>query len=326
MKRESQRTQAERVRGELVALLAFVESRAEEKPIDSTIRTDTEDDLGLASSDAVSNWLYRTWYTGETGMQNTDNKSYWRDTLVPLLRASHAAFDRWQQGWVALQSSPDGACIVGFKDWKKELSPGEYANISRPGLPPSPGDNLATSELTDWVDRETGFWCAQSFSGPPSQPIVRAYWSSSWKHVGRVVREVTTDLEQLEVKYSLKCPLKVEQYSRVDSLVVYLEKASWSAVSARLRKTASRLEPYLRGKVPPLTKQLAAGFAMAEDPGGQQSFGESRCRALAPAVVSIWRNKAMSSDAKLEMLLQAILSSGIDPERPWKRMDSARSA
>ncbi len=43
-----------------------------------------------------------------------------------------------------------------------------------------------------------------------------------------------------------------------------------------------RIEPWLRPASPALTKPLAPGLALAEDPGaGTESFGMNRCRLLA---------------------------------------------
>jgi hypothetical protein len=84
-----------------------------------------------------------------------------------------------------------------------------------------------------------------------------------------------------------------------------------------MKKTADEVSRYLRAQLPPLTLALAPGLAFAEDPGTQQSFGESRCRALAPGVLSVLRDKAFSTEAALHSLIDALRAAGIDPEQPW---------
>jgi hypothetical protein len=55
-------------------------------------------------------------------------------------------------------------------------------------------------------------------------------------------------------------------------------------LAPRLRAAHRNVSAALRPDVPPLTKELARGLSLAEDPGDGLSFGESRCAALARAL------------------------------------------
>src|SRR5262249_2475834 len=145
------------VKADLWRLIEVIESNRGALALRSADLSDDNVDL-YSRLDAITTWLYSTWYTsgddGETSRTFVDDHR----ALATLLRVSHPAFDRWQQGWVILQYYPDGSCLVGCKHQRRELRPGAYANLSRRGLPPVPGDSVAVTELVDWVDDQTGFW------------------------------------------------------------------------------------------------------------------------------------------------------------------------
>jgi hypothetical protein len=73
----------------------------------------------------------------------------------------------------------------------------------------------------------------------------------------------------------------------------------------------------LRDATPPLTKKIAQGVAFAEDPGNDQSFGQNRCRALAPGVLALLQSQRPTVSSRLETLTQALRSARIDPVQPW---------
>jgi len=66
-----------------------------------------------------------------------------------------------------------------------------------------------------------------------------------------------------------------------------------------------------------LTKKIAQGVAFAEDPGTEESFGENRCRALAPGVLTLLQDKRSSPDDGLDILTESLRTAGIDPMQPW---------
>ena len=109
---------------------------------------------------------------------------------------------------------------------------------------------------------------------------MRVYFSTRSDQVGFVLMEATETLDRLKLPYSLKCSAFASAYSRVDSLIMYLEAGSWPRAEVEITAMASRIKDYLRDATPPLTKKIAQGIAFAEDPGTNESFGENRCRAL----------------------------------------------
>ncbi len=300
-------------------LLDVVQSRSNNSNLPfRQIEGNESDDARAAVLSEMSAWLYATWYTAGDPVGEGPEANRYRRDLAPALRASTAASDRWQTGWVVMQSAQNGFCVAGRKNQTRQLRAGQYANMARPGLPPAPGDSLAVNELLDWVDERTQFWFAQSLVGEPSHPLVRTYWSVGVDQVGFVVREVTSAIDAVGLRYTLKCPIRAAEFARVDSLVVYMEKELWPNAEPVVKALADEIGGRLRTTRPPLTLQIAPGLAFAEDPGHGESFGESRCRALAPGVLSMLREGPPSRTAGIAQLASALEAAGIDPMRPWR--------
>jgi hypothetical protein len=276
-----------------------------------------------AKLEQISNWLYASWYTALKVSEETQTLVPGRDHLASALRASIAASTRWETGWVAMRTGSSGMCLAGRGNRTRELRPGEYVNLARHGAPVAPGDHIAVTELMEWIDEPTGFWCARSWIAEPQKPLVRVYFSTRSDQVGFVLMEATETLDSLQLPYSLKCSAFASVYSRVDSLIVYLEAGSWSRAAVKIAAMARRVKDHLRDVTPPLTKKIAKGVAFAEDLGNNESFGQNRCRALAPAALALLRDQRSSLDDKLDILTASLKAAGIDPVQPWLDCNSS---
>lgn len=265
----------------------------------------------------VANFLYANWYCPVTIKENEDSPTMGRDDLTSALRAAVASSTRWQKGWVVIRTVPSGTCLAGRQNQTRELRVGEYANVSRPGSPVAPGDAIAAIECINWVDPESGWWYLQSPAGHVGDPLVRLYWNVAYDHAGIVLATLTSVLDSKQVRYLLKCPSRTTDYHRVDSLILYIEKSCWSELAGLIDEIAIQVGHSLRQESPPLTKKIAPGVGFAEDPETKESFGESRCRILASAVLSILQNPAISDEDALVPLVEALRTEGIDPVQPW---------
>lgn len=265
----------------------------------------------------VAGWLYSTWYSAIPPQKELQPLPVGRENLASALRASVCASTQWEAGWVALRCTTDGICLAGRDHQTRELRPGEYANLTRRGLPVAPGDSIAVTKLVEWLDAATGFWCTRSWKGEPRNPLVRLYLSVGCDHVGYVLAEVTRRLDKLEIFYSLKCPSLAAAYSRVDSVVVYLQADAWTCAAPTLTAASRQLRAHLRNMTPPLTKRIAPGVAFAENPASHQSFGESRCAALAPGALMLLGKDGFRAVDGVTVLAESLQGAGIDPTQPW---------
>jgi hypothetical protein len=264
----------------------------------------------------VAQWVYSEWYAvpDPTPVEPTG----WQpSSLVSVLRASLAAATGWQRGWVATQASPQGGCVAGRPNGSRQFLPGDFVKLSRPGLAPMPGDAVAVTRRLDWVDRPSGFWTAHSPAGKPEHGLVRLYWSVGAQNAGAVLHRLTTTLDASGARYMLKCPARAAGYDRVDTLVLYLDRERWPRVRPAMVRVARASHALLRSATPPLTQVLAPGLAFAEDPGRDESFGQSRCRALASGALALAAARPPRADDGVPFLTDALRSAAIDPDRPW---------
>jgi HopA1 effector protein family len=283
------------------------------------IRSDEHDreEIRASTLDRLARWLYATWYCALEPAEAAHPSSIDRENLAAALRASVSASTRWESGWVAVQVGLNGVCLAGRGTQTRELRPGEYVNLARQGLPVAPGDSVVVTELVEWTDQSTGFWCARSWVAEPRDPLVRLYFSVACDHVGYVLAELTATLDALKIPYSLKCPSLAAAYSRVDSVVMYLQADAWPHTASAIRAASRQVATHLRRVTPPLTKKIFPGVAFAEDPGNKQSFGESRCAALAPGALTLLADERFTTSSGIFALTESLRAAGIDPARPW---------
>jgi hypothetical protein len=302
----------------LVRLLRLVErDRHGAATVDSAAVEPGEGAAGIADA------IYGTWYTSDPGVAAPEwHAPPWRVDLAPLLRAAHTDARRFEDGWVVTASSPNGRCWLTKQGASRLARPGEYANLTRPGVPPAPGERVAVVARVDWVDEPTGFWFTADPPGGPLPPLSRAYLNVRCDTVAPVLRRLTEALDQTVLPYTLKCPRTIVGYARVDALVLYHERTRTHDVRALLAGMAHDLTTLLEPATPPLTERVAPGVAFADDPGSGKSFGEHVCAALATGLVAVARTGATGESA-VAALVAALETAGIDPTQPWLKARSA---
>lgn len=268
----------------------------------------------------VADAVYECWYlappVGPPQSAPGANAMAGRRSLAPLLRASVAAATRFETGWVVLAALDRGVCVAGKDTHQRQVRPGDYVGLGRPGAPVAPGEQLAVTARVDTVEDDTRWWATRSPAGEPSGDLGRFYLHPRADTVPSVLHRLTRRLDEAPFAWSVKCPIDPAGYRRPDSLVLFVPRPAVAQTRDLVCEVAAEAEALLVAHCPPLTLWVADGVAYADDPGPGSSFGISRCRALAPGVVAVAR-QALSGDEAVDTLLQALISTGIDPRAPW---------
>jgi len=270
--------------------------------------------------------LYAGWYSGQDGARVRDTVPMpGRSTLQALLRAALMATGRFQRGWLVLESARDGRCLAARRDGRGQarwLEPGDFANLSRPGVPVAPGEALAVSNRLQWLDAPTGFWAARSLHAEPPHPLLRVYWSVDAHHVARLLTQLLPVLDRLKCAWSLKCPSVADAFTRRDALVLYLPRTAWPRARRPLAAMAQAAAPLLRDDRLPMACALARGVAWAESDNAEQSFGQARCEVLAAALLPWFgpagASRATTPQALRSALCAALRDAGVNPRQPWR--------
>ena len=270
--------------------------------------------LGPAIRGVLADALYRRWFTQAVGWLRAPPRP--DPGLVARLRAAHAASARFEPGWTATFDR-FGRLLATRAGETRVPQPFGYANLSRPGAPIRGGDRLALSARRDVVDGPGGWWLATGSAGAPrGTPLVRVYWNGGADIAAELVRRLTEALEDEGHAYTLKCPPSASLFDRVDPVVLYVDHGTWSRAKSALRAVHASIEPSLRPGTPPLTRRLGRGVAVAEDPGGSRSFGQSRAAALAAGLTALLPLGPADDDAVVDALATALAARGISPTRP----------
>ena len=277
------------------------------------------DELALLDRDAMIDWLYVHWYSSPAVAFADSFVRPHQPSLLAAIRAALEETVHWQRGWVVLDLEPSQRCLVGRGTLRHVVGLGDFANLSRPGAPAVPGDEVAIFDLLLWIDEPTGFLGVRSQVAEPGGPLVRLYWSVSPTELGHVLRLVVKLMRSVGLPWSLKCPSEAQAFGRVDSVVLYLERRNWPTYEGAVAQLGADVAAHLRDAVPPLTLQLCCGLGFAEDADPLLSFGQTRCRALADGVLKLVRHPTTRTGANaLSLLVQALADHGIDPICPWR--------
>jgi len=262
--------------------------------------------------EALADWLYRNWYINPPlAAQGGGDVPF--DHLGSALNALAGRAAPWEENWIVLSVSPDGSIVAARGAQTRWQPAGQYAARARFGLPPVPGEQVSLPLVLAWIDPATGQWAARSAEAPAG-PLVRFYFNADAAQVGELVSSVLVWLIGEGLPFSLKCPGTAAGFARADALVLYLEASGLGPLEKKVRKATAASGVKLGAACPALTKKVADGVALAEDPGDGRSFGRSRCEILAPAVA-----EAIGQPRHLAQILRtALLTAGLDPDEPWK--------
>jgi hypothetical protein len=286
-------------RDDLARLVTLVRSHAAE--IDAA---DRDDDL--------AEWLYWRWYAASGDIAATGEPQPF-DRLGGALNALIDRVGPWESDWVVLSLGTDGSVLAGRGGLQRLVSPGRFASVDRPGLPPVPGERVWVPPLIGFVDAATGQWAAQSPQAPDGA-LRRFYVNVSSAGVGFVMLAIVTLLHQRGTQFSMKCPGADNGFGRADTLVLYTRRDDAEPLEEALVAAVHATGTTLRDGQPALTRRLANGMATADDPGDGQSYGQSRCALLAKVVSEHRHDRALP-----ERLTAALVQAGIDPTEPWRQ-------
>ena len=147
--------------------------------------------------------------------------------------------------------------------------------------------------------------------------VVRVYWNLYPWGAATLVREMTELLNGAGLPFRLKLVNHPDRYNRCDAAVLYLLRDDLDRAVPHLQAVYRAVRDDLKRPVPGLTKRIAPGVGLAEDPPGGDSFGMHRCRLLAEGLIRGWERGLESVEERLAVVLETFEEAGIDPEKPY---------
>jgi len=248
-------------------------------------------------------------------MPSTISDTDWLETLS----SANQSHERWEDGWQIVLNLPNGRMIAHRGDADRMLSPGEFLNVSAPGMLPAPGMPVRVYLSRESRAMQPGFYFAfgeTPFHAADELSIVRFYWNISAEGSPQLLEQASGELNRWQVPFRIKVVSHRGMFQRLDSAVLYTPRRCASIAYELCSEIRERLKPGLLFDTPLFTKRLAAGLAFAEDPGTQESFGMSRCRLLAEGIWLAHVQGARSS-GRLAIIEEHFHSQGISLDQPW---------
>jgi hypothetical protein len=276
-------------------------------------------DLAVAEQAAL---LYAQWYARPVAPA-VRPAGFPRD-LVQVLRAADAAGDRWSDGWTIRRVAGNGRVIA---QRRRDIRLADRCDVivpGRVGLLPKVGDTALIADRHDHVD-EDGWWRTASatwpFVRPLGQPLVRMYWNVGLETLPALVGALTALLGTDTRPWMLKSACDPAAHCRADATVLF---AVAELVEQRRRELDAIADDFVdaaRAGAPPLTLRCRPGLAIAVDPGGDESFGEHRCRLIAEALCD-----TEAPGDPLARIARRYAADGIGLARPFTHRGAPRIA
>jgi len=235
----------------------------------------------------LSNLIYERCYMRRIDSPAASTLKGETSPLTADLCAANTSRPRWQAGW-CIEATENSGWITASRDGlTRAFAPGEYITKEGPGMPLRTGAMVDVYFAVESHYMQPGFYFAFGETVDPADSgcLLRFYWNLNPDGAPLLLHSLSTLLNRFQVPFRFKCLIQPGAYVRTDSAVLYISRR-WYQITARLLRTAHRsVESHLRADAPLFTKPLAVGLALAEDPGGNQSFGMHRSRALAKAML-----------------------------------------
>ncbi|GAB4060503.1 lanthionine synthetase LanC family protein [Catellatospora paridis] len=269
--------------------------------------------------------LYRLFYC--VGEATPSNLSYQRHPEIPLgpeLQRANQGRGYWGQGWQVRSFDPQSMTFMVRRGSLTLHVSAKDCTALEAGFPP-PEAMVSVRFQKDLPNLSPGFYMAlgdNELKQDEPSGTLRLYWNLTASGAVSFVQRTTKALNRAELPFTLKALDDAAQYRRCDAVVLYLRKDDFRQAAEILQKIHRALETSLRPATPALTKRIAAGVGAAESPPSGLSFGMSRCRALAEAMLRAHETHRISIDDRLQSVAECFAEDGFDFASPYLNLGS----
>lgn len=149
---------------------------------------------------------------------------------------------------------------------------------------------------------------------PLGTRVVRFYWNLAGQSPLGFLPRAAAAARALGVPFTLKCVPRPSW--RADRVVLYVPCAAYEDVRDALWPLTATAVRALRWPVPLCTHRLAPGWATAEDPIGDLSFGEDRCLLIAEVLWRAAQRGARAPEALDAVASEVFSARGVSLEAP----------
>jgi hypothetical protein len=240
--------------------------------------------------------------------------------LTPFMQAlsdANAGAGTRESSWTVVAEDGDELVVsragVGVRFW---ASPADVIASDNP----RPGATIGLTMPKELLRLSPGFYMALGNAELPmdgSAPLLRIYWNLHSAGAAPLTAALTQELNRASVPFRFKVVSEPQRFNRCDAAVLYLQRSDYVTTAAIVATVYRRIAGFLEPSVPALTKPLAPGLGLAEDPGIFVSFGMSRCYLLAEAIVRAAERHATDPATRLEVAEECFAETGLTLGTPY---------
>lgn len=137
---------------------------------------------------------------------------------------------------------------------------------------------------------------------------------------------LTKQLNVLGLPFSFKVPYNPWDYKRCNSGRLCFNKQDYETVKSVLQPIYLANQTHFDSECPFLTKILAPGIALAEEPdvkfSEEEGYGKNRCQVIANGLLEAWHKGEDSPDSKIATIMHHFHKNGIDLKQPYLNFGS----
>lgn len=169
----------------------------------------------------------------------------------------------------------------------------------------------------EYLGLAPGFYMAAS-DAPVTDPLLmRTYLHLDPSAAPVFVRYATAFLNDRAIPFRLKVAADPASFSRSDAVVLYVAKHQWREAYELIERLRRVRRIRFSGTVPALTKRIARGVGVAEQPPSEESFGQHRMAILANALLATFQRDEQNQDSRFAVVAKHFEANGIDLARPY---------
>jgi len=232
--------------------------------------------------------------------------------FVQALSAANAGSGSSDSGWIVVREEENGRIVVARDGLSLWAWPAEIDGPRR-----EPGAEVHIRMPKELLRLSPGFYFALGEAPfADGEPVVRVYWHLRSEGAAELMARLTGPLNADGLPFRAKVLNDARAYSRCDAGVLYVHQTDFPSVAEHVTRAYGALRPQLRAATPALTKPVAEGLAVAEEPGTGESFGMDRCRLLAVGAIQAWEAEATQPEEQLAFVEASFAEAGLSIDAP----------
>lgn len=272
--------------------------------------------------------IYSTFYVsgnpnGEWFDEKKQPSAEEKNEFMNGLSVANQGTEWWEPYWTVASTDPSGMVYVQKNGLFRTLVAHEWKPEQILNGPLQVGASVSILNRKERRDLQPVFYYVYSKAFMPQGiSLGRFYFNVAPSQIAEFIKQLTANMNRLQVPFLFKCLNHPLLYVRTDSAVLYIEKKYFSITARILQNIISANPGFFKATVPLFTKPIVNGVAYAEDPGNGKSFGMFWSEMIAEGLIKA-HEKGMSNPAeKLSLVFTEFEKNGVTIQQPYLRSNS----